>query len=235
MESRLPLTMQTQPDSTTCGPTCLHSVYRYFGDTISLDDVIAQAPALESGGTLAVLLACHALQRGYDATIYTYNLQMFDPTWFSLPPSELPKKITAQMHAKRSPTMDHKSHAYIEFLRYGGKLFLHDLSANLLRSYLSKGIPILTGLSATFLYRCAREIQTTMDYDDVQGEITGHFVVLSGYDPKDNSVLVTDPLLPNPVSPTNVYSVDMERLLCSILLGILTHDANLLIIRPRAT
>ena len=30
----------------------------------------------------AVFLACDALRKGYSATIYTYNLMVFDPTWF---------------------------------------------------------------------------------------------------------------------------------------------------------
>jgi hypothetical protein len=71
-----------QPDDVTCGATCLHAVYRYFGDTFALDDLMAEVPSLEHGGTLGVLLANHALAQGYRATIVTWNLQLFDPTWF---------------------------------------------------------------------------------------------------------------------------------------------------------
>ncbi len=71
-----------QPDDTTCGPTCLHAAYRYYGDIISLTQVIREVRKLKGGGTLAVFLACHALKRGYQAKIYTYNLHVFDPTWF---------------------------------------------------------------------------------------------------------------------------------------------------------
>jgi len=35
-----------------------------------------------TGGTLAVNLANHALRRGYRALIVTYNLTVFDPSWF---------------------------------------------------------------------------------------------------------------------------------------------------------
>src|SRR6185369_13364802 len=76
VKTRLRLEILPQPDDITCGPTCLHAVYRYFGDVIGLDQVIEEVPQLETGGTLAVLLGCHALRRGYDATIYTYNLQV---------------------------------------------------------------------------------------------------------------------------------------------------------------
>ena len=64
METRLKLDILPQPDNMTCGPTCLHALYRYYGDDLLLEDVIEQVPSLEGGGTLAVLLACHALRRG---------------------------------------------------------------------------------------------------------------------------------------------------------------------------
>jgi hypothetical protein len=39
---RLPVQTLPQPDETTCGPTCLHAVYRYWGDTEPLDTIIAR-------------------------------------------------------------------------------------------------------------------------------------------------------------------------------------------------
>jgi len=75
-----------QPNETTCGPTCLHAVFRFFGESLALSDVIAETPELEDGGTLAVMLGSLALERGYRVKIFTYNLRVFDPTWFSPPP-----------------------------------------------------------------------------------------------------------------------------------------------------
>src|SRR5437762_675447 len=34
---RLPVETLPQPDETTCGPTCLHAVYRYWGDREPLE------------------------------------------------------------------------------------------------------------------------------------------------------------------------------------------------------
>src|SRR5580765_1474598 len=79
---RLPVRILPQPDETTCGPTCLHAVYRYWHDEEELEDVIGRTGRLELGGTFAVFLACDALRKGYRATIYTYNLNVFDPCWF---------------------------------------------------------------------------------------------------------------------------------------------------------
>jgi hypothetical protein len=73
-----------------------------------------------------------------------------------------------------------------------------------------------------------------MDYDDVHGEPAGHFVVLCGYDRATRSVLVADPQAPNPMAPTHQYPVNIDRLVCSILLGNLTYDDNLLLLTPKS-
>ena len=88
--------IRRQPDDETCGPTCLHAVYQYFGDELPLDDVTAEVPRLVRGGTLAVSLANHALRRGYRALIYTYNLSVFDPTWFGRRTPDLIERLRAQ-------------------------------------------------------------------------------------------------------------------------------------------
>lgn len=222
-----------QPDETTCGPTCLQSVYRFFRDKMPLEQVIAEVPSLaDGGGTLAMFLGTHALRRGYQATIYTYHLKIFDPSWFSLSPDQMKIKLTAQLKFKKNAKLRLASQAYIEFLETGGQIRFHDLTSSLIRHYLNLNLPILTGLSATYLYQSPREYGDDCDYDDVRGDPSGHFVVLYGYDRKKFTVRVADPLTPNPNAPGNKYEVSMPRLICSILLGVLTYDANLLIIEP---
>lgn len=248
MVRRLELEIQPQPDETTCGPTCLHAVYQYLGDAVELRSVIEETPRFAEGGTLAVWLGCHARRRGYRATIYTYNLEVFDPTWFEKlelskdedPPLTLAQaqnhaiieRLETQMKHKDSPRLRHASGAYIEFLRLGGKLRMHDLTPRLLRRYLRRAIPLLVGLSATYLYNCKREVSATNQPDDICGQAVGHFVVLCGYDEQRQTVQVADPYLPNPLGETHYYEVGFERLVCAILLGVLTYDANLLIIQP---
>ena len=232
METRLHFDILPQPDDSTCGPTCLHAVYRYFGDEIPLQRVIEESHRLKEGGTLAVLLACHALRRGYRAVIYTYNLQMFDPTWFQAPGADLIDRLQAQRQVKTDRRLQIATEGYIEFLTHGGQLRFQDLTPELVRRYLRRAVPILTGLSSTYLYRTMREYGPRDDDDDVRGEPAGHFVVLCGYDKESRSVLVADPLVPNPAFERRLYQVSIDRLICAILLGILTYDANLLIIEP---
>lgn len=238
-EHRLVLDMLPQPDDATCGPTCLHAVYQYYGESLPLADVIRDAGRLPQGGTLAVLLACHALKRSYRARIYTYNLQVFDPTWFTRPDIDLREKLSAQREAKENPRLRIATDAYLEFLDLGGELRMEVLTVGLLRKHLRRQVPVLTGLSATFLYSEAREVsldipadgQTTRP-DDVRGFPSGHFVVLCGYEPQRRTVLVADPLDSNPIAKDHLYSVDIDRVFAAIMLGIVTYDANLLVIEP---
>jgi len=221
-----------QPDDTVCGPTCLHAVYEFFGHDLPLAQVIREVPPLPEGGTLAVFLGCHALDQGFSATIYTNNLQTFDPTWFK-PNVDLAEKLKAQMAAKTDAKLHIASRAYLRFLELGGQIRMRALSLDLLRGLLDRGIPILAGLSATYLYDCPRELPDGT-LDDVSGVPAGHFAIIRGYDADREHVLIADPLPDNPKFEKPYYSVELDRLLAAVHLGIVTYDANLLVIEPHA-
>lgn len=233
MKVQLDLNMQAQPTGETCGPTCLHALYRFYGDPISLEAVVSEVPSLPTGGTLGVILACHALRRGYRVRIYSYNLNVFDPTWFGPKAPNIQERLKAQQAVKEDSKLQTSTRFYLEYLELGGELRFEDLTKALIRKYLNRSQPILTGLSATYMYRSAREFGPNLDYDDVRGEPLGHFVILSGYDRARRTVQIADPLLPNPVSLDHYYEVNMDRLIGAVFLGILTYDANLIVIQPR--
>jgi hypothetical protein len=228
---RLPVRMLPQPDETTCGPTCLHAVYDYWGEDADLAAVISRTEKLRHGGTFAIFLACDALRHGYQATIYTYNLTVFDPTWF-VPGVDIAERLQRQREHKTDARLQHVTEGYLEFLRLGGRLRLTDLSRPLIRGLLRRKLPIITGLSSTYLYRAAREFGPDDTPDDIRGLPAGHFVVLAGYDRDKRSVLVADPYWRHPYSPSHEYWVNIDRLIGAVLLGIVTHDANLLVVHP---
>jgi len=228
---RLPVKMLPQPDETTCGPTCLHAVYRYWGEDARLAEVIARTHRMTHGGTFAIFLACDALRQGYQAIIYTYNLTVFDPTWFA-PGVDIAERLQRQRKVKPDARLQHVTEGYLEFLRLGGRLRLTDLSRPLIRGLLRRNLPIITGLSSTYLYRAAREYGPNDVPDDIRGLPAGHFVVIAGYDRKKRSVLVADPYGLHPYSPLHEYWVSIDRVIGAVLLGIVTHDANLLVIYP---
>jgi hypothetical protein len=234
MDIELPISISPQPDDITCGPTSLHAVLNYYGEQISLKQIMSEIRMLDDGGTLAVFLACAALRRGFHAIIYTYNLQIFDPSWFKSKDTNFSAKLLAQAREKpENIKLQHATEGYLEFLRLGGKLRCVDLTTGLIRGIIRRKFPILTGLSSTYLYQEKREFGKADASDDIRGHPAGHFVLLTGYHRKGRTVLVTDPLAPNPAAPTQKYPVNIDRVICSILLGVLTYDANLLVIHPK--
>lgn len=232
------LLIQNQPDDETCGPTSLHAIYHYYGLNLTLSEVIGSVKRSHSGGTLATLLGIDALKRGFHACIYINNVTIFDPTWFKKgeAPSELLiAKLKTQMRFKRNRGLIQTSKTAIEFMQLGGTFHFHTLTTSLLKRYFDEGIPILTGLSSTYLYESARESYTRTGvsyFDDIRGEPCGHFVVLLGYDEHHRLIVVADPHRENPISSNNYYKVSSQRLINAIMLGVLTYDATLLIIQP---
>lgn len=231
--ARLQFDIQPQPDDFTCGPTCLHAIYRFYGRTIPLADLIEAVPKTPSGGTADVYLANDALQRGYRVTIHTHNIRLFDPTWFH-PGVDIAAKLRAQSAFKgtQRPVFAQLTEAYLEFFRLGGQLRLTDLTSGFLRKHLQRGVPLLTGLSSTYLYRHPREYGDDDHDDDVRGEPQGHFVVLCGYHGESRTVLVADPFEENPLAPGQHYEVALDRAIGAIMLGVLTHDASIVVIEP---
>jgi len=215
----------------TCGPTCLAQIYRYYGHKKSLEEVIAETPSNPDGGTLAVYLGISALRNGLAADIYSYNLRVFDPTWRGLDSAGLEEKLRQRAGAGSDATLKRVIVGYLEYLKLGGGVSFAELDEKLMSRILACGHPILTGCSATYLYGTAREFQE--EYDDVRGEPVGHFIVVSGYYPKSGRFVVRDPASHIPFSRTGRYSVKAGRLISAILLGSVTYDAVLLVIKPR--
>lgn len=217
-----------QPDEVSCGPTSLAQVYHFYKRGRPLDEVIRATPRNPDGGTQAVYLGITALRDDFKATIYPYNLRVFDPTWRKLGAAELIGKLNRRLEVVRPPKLRRTTAAYIEYLESGGKVRFAELTERLLVRILRRAQPILTGLSATYLYRTPRERDE--EYDDVSGEPVGHFVVVCGYYPKTRRFVVSDPSTHIPFSRSGRYSVGADRLIPAILLGELTYDSVLLIV-----
>ena len=225
-----------QPDEVTCGPTCLRKVYSFYGLPDTQDEIISALERNEDGGTLAVYLGVVALDRGLRARIYSYDLRIFDPTWYSLDSAGLREKILARFPYLIDEKRRRAAKAYVQFLEMGGELAFDELRHSLLKSIIDRGHPVLAGLSATHLYHASRERWDALAHkhvdDDVAGEPTGHFVVISGYDNWGRRVTVVDPFEHAPVNHDGLIQVDSDRLINAILLGDVTYDAVLLEVWP---
>lgn len=229
--------INTQPDDETCGSTCLHAIYQYYGYDISMEEVTKTVKRSASGGTLAPYLGTHALERGFTASVLINNMDIFDPSWFEHGEASvnLSEKLAEQLKYKDHAGITQSSLAYQEFLHAGGIIKFKFLCVELLKEYFSYNLPIITGLSATYLYNCPREIydNKTSMFDDVKGTPCGHFVIIAGFDETHRQIVVVDPHRENPLSRNNYYKVSSHRLINAILMGMITYDANLIIIQPK--
>ncbi len=59
---------------------------------------------------------------------HTYNLRIFDPTWFDLPSDELMRRLQKRIEVKEGKKLRLASEAYLRFLSLGGELRMEDLS-----------------------------------------------------------------------------------------------------------
>lgn len=221
-----------QPDDVTCGPTCLRKVYQYYGLEMELAQVLGEIDRNEDGGTLAVFLGISALRRGFRARLYSYDLRIFDPSWFELPMTALADKIRQRIPHLATRT-ERAAWAYLDFLELGGEMRFDELTPALLKEILDRDHPVLAGLSATYLYRWTRERQLEgvdeLVPDDVRGEPTGHFVVIAGYENYGRRFSLRDPSAHVPPQGGDGRQVvDAQSLINAILLGDLTYDAVLL-------
>jgi hypothetical protein len=157
---------------------------------------------------------------------------VFDPTWFDKDSAFLIDRLRKQMEFKKDRKLRVAANAYMKFLELGGVMKFEDLRSHVITKYLKNEQPIMVGLSATYLYKSAREYGPNLDYDDLRGEPTGHFVLLHGYNSETREVFIADPIIKNPLDEGHLYKMNIDRVMNAILLGIVTYDANLIVITP---
>lgn len=232
--------MMAQPDDESCGLACLYSIYTHYNIDISYDHVVDTVERSLSGGTLAPLLGKHALGMGFNVTLYTNNLILFDPSWFNHEKASndfLSNKLKQQLACKKERFLG-ATHIFLDYLQLGGKVAFKLINVDLLKHYFLRNIPIVAALNSTYLYDTCRDFfdkEGNVRGDDIAGSPCGHFVILHGYDKEKNLVSVADPFAKNTLSETLYYSISFDRLINAIMLGVSTYDGNLLIIEPKTS
>ena len=145
----------------------------YWGDDEPLATVIERMWRLEQGGTFAVFLGCDALAQGLSrAHLHVQPLRVRSDVVHAA--ARRHRRAARSRSARRRATRgQHATDGYLEFLERGGRLRFADLSQHLIRGILRCRLPIITGLSSTYLYRSAREFGRTDTPDDVRGIRSG--------------------------------------------------------------
>src|SRR5690606_22970746 len=119
---KLDLSVSKQPDDESCGITCLQAIYDYYDHPTTLEKLKHEVDHWRTGGTLAVNLARHALNHGFRAEIYTFNITIFDPTWKKLETKDLLAKLKLRQSKIRSKRQKKVIGYYKDFLKKGGTI-----------------------------------------------------------------------------------------------------------------
>jgi hypothetical protein len=237
MQKSLKVSILPQPDEESCGATCLHAVYQFFQYQVPLAEVVGSVVKIDSGGTLIPFLGQHALAQGFASTIVPFDVRVFDPSWKRCSPKDLRDRLLQSAERRPDAKTSLAVRAYAEFLSAGGEIRFDEPRCELLQDYLLKGFPIISGVSATYLYQSKRETEELGDigYNDLLGQPRGHFVVIEGFDGKMDTVSVADPQYRNPRSPGCQHlDYPCPHFLNSVLMGSITFDAAFLIVQPRS-
>jgi hypothetical protein len=211
-------------------------VYRHWKLEVPVQRLVREVCHLPEGGTFAVYLAQDALRRGFRARIYTCDLQLFDPSWFRPGSPPIQEKLKAQMMAGvLGERLITQAQAYMDFLDQGGEVVMREPATTLVARLVRRQIPVIAGLSCTWLYRSSRERWAGEKAipADIAGTPTGHFVVVHGVDPVKRRLSIADPFLHRPFPGQHYYDIPIRRFFNALMLGIVTNDAKLIEIHPR--
>lgn len=222
---KLRVEIEPQPTIVACGPTCLHAVYRYFGREISIATIVDEVNHKVVEGCFDGALGVHAICAGLSARIASVNLRVLDPSWFV--GHGIREALVAAGNKTSELSLKNAALAYAAFVNAGGELALGGITFESIVNSISRSIPVIVGLSSTFLYRSRRSSIT-----DGEETSVGHFVVVTGVDVKQRMVSIADPLSENPAGLGAYYDLPWDQLLSCICLGALTNDGAALIVWP---
>src|SRR5262249_12482853 len=148
-----------------------------------------------------------------------------DPTWAKLGTNALRAKLSKRLRWEANDTTRHWISSYARFLEAGGKLAFKTLNRRLLLKKLERR-PLLAGVCCTYLYGGKRYDTRRRRHSDVEGDMQGHFVVLSGYDPRTDRFDVVDPWHRNPFAKSGRYTAPVDRFLNAMFVAQVTHDCS---------
>lgn len=209
-----------------CGPTVLSAVLNHFNIAVSPDEISNNLRYFtEEHGTFITCLGMYALEKNLDATIYTYDLDVFDLTWNN-GTDELLYHLN-KMLLKCNTEDEMKRLAiqyYIEFLKNGGHIEICPDFNFTFNNIFSKERAVIAGVSSQILYRGSR-INDNGDYD-IYGKQEGHFIIA---EPAVNAsymgiVDISDPYgLKSKYGKLN-YSITFDTFVQAVLQSTHTHD-----------
>ncbi len=212
-----------------CAPASFVSVMSYFGSTIDLEALIKKSSKSCKFRDWDYILGTLALKEGFDVTVHSRSLLIFDSTWFKLERINLMRNLRNQRSyleeiSKSLPgfkRLEIEAKCAYKFLDSGGKIDFSPISKNLITGYLKQNLPVIATFTSQLIFGIPKE--TSISKDPIRGEPWKHTVVIKGY--RGDSFFVSDPARKG---STKEYPLQKDLLLD----GIIRYDSNLVVISP---
>ncbi len=181
-----------------CGPTCLAEVMEFYTkEKFDIKDLVKESKSPYKNMDWFFLFGMSALKRGFKVKIITVSTEILDPSWISLNPKKLVRKMKKRI--KYLEGRKRKDRYLIEwnleplkkavkFIEAGGELIFSLITIDLLKYFVKKKMPIIVPVNENIFYGIKRTKDD--EYDDIRGYPSGHIVVISGYAKKD--FIITD-------------------------------------------
>lgn len=213
--SRLPKEHVFQEsDSFTCGPCCLAMVYSYKGKKISLKDILNDFHHPEKGKpTYAPQLARHLNKNGVKTRLLTSTSHVLSPAWKNLPREEVIEQLKEwiALHPKNLWLMDAIHNLF--FLQEGGNVEQVSYTAQTIREMLDRGSLVILCIDEDWVWEHRFKLdksKTKRVPNEVEGEVEGHFVLVTKYN--GDTFHVLDPFPTNLENRHGEYDINMNQL-----------------------
>jgi len=201
--------------SSVCGPLCLLNIYEYLGCDCELDDILEDLGIEDKEITYLPQLALHARKKGLSTKYFQSNPREVSPTWKGQNASRYIEKFKKWIKLQSDDNIWKKNAGYlVKYIQNGGQIEIGDLSSKKISKYLADGYVVLVALEQTWLWG-KRKVKGKIEYDDLKGKASGHFVVIYGENEKE--FFVSDPYPTKLDNREGLYKVTKDTLLVSIL------------------
>ncbi|MBD3280341.1 hypothetical protein GF389_02360 [Candidatus Dojkabacteria bacterium] len=198
-----------------CGPLCLVNIFENLGDKALVEDIMEDLGVTENEITYLPQLALYAHKNNLKIKYLQSNPREISPNWKGLESDkylETLKKFQEEMDKESIWKKNLKF--LIEYIEAGGEIEVDDLSREKISQYLAEGYVVLAAVEQTWLWG-KRKVKGKIEYDDLKGKPSGHFVVI--YKEDGDDFLVSDPYPTGLEGKEGLYRVSKDTMLVSIL------------------
>jgi hypothetical protein len=201
-----------QKDKNGCGAAGMSMIYKFFGVNLSQEEIIKKIGGLTRWGSFTVDHALMANELGFSTTVYSYNLEYYDPSDSKLSRKELIKKTGELIKKENRQYNIRELKSILKVLRSDVSYEMRIPTLNSIKKFLDKRIPVVVAVNSAVLFEKKKDLRW------------GHFLALTGYE--KNRFYYNDP---HGIKGT----ISDEKLIFALSNNVFDSSAYLLVIKPK--